>query len=294
MIRIFATLLLLTSALFGYSQNQTYIADLNYYGDVINNAFFPEHRERAHESFKEIFDMWIQQEDFEVAGLDSLKFVSVKSPSDKSFTIVTWQVKKPENNDYFGYIFKAGQVYTLMDKSDFHSDLEYTLLNPDEWYGAVYYGLNTFVTEGKTYYVLFGYNGDGRYENQKLAEVLTFEDGQPVFGAEIFKKVQENKRDDVKSRLLLKYSDDANVSINFNPGLDMIVLDHLIPRMGTRPGQGPTFLPDGSYVGYAWDAENGFFNYIDKIYNQVSDTPPMPKPILGEQEKSKDIFGRDR
>ena len=124
--------------------------------------------------------------------------------------------------------------------------------------------------------------------------MLTFEDGQPVFGAEIFKKVQENKRDDVKSRLLLKYSDDANVSINFNPGLDMIVLDHLIPRMGTRPGQGPTFLPDGSYVGYAWDAENGFFNYIDKIYNQVSDTPPMPKPILGEQEKSKDIFGRDR
>ena len=282
----------LLSSLFLSAQETTPLDDLKFYADVIANAGNPLHKERAHNQFAKLFDSWINSDAFNAEDLESIQWLSVKQPEDESFTIVTWQLEIDENDSrYYGYLLKDESIFQLQNTS-FLDDLEYDVLSDKEWPGALYYNIHTVEKAGAKLYILFGYNAYKNYEHRKIADVLTFDSGQPVFGNEIFKKQDPGERGVIKNRLVLDYSSDSNASLNYNPKLGMIVFDHLIPRMGRVSGQGPTMLPDGSYVGYKWDGE--YFNYIDKIYHQTQETPPMPKPVIGEDNKTNNIFGKER
>ena len=238
-----------------YSQQNTPLDDLKFYADVMANAGNPIHKERASKEFSTLFDKWVRSDAFNMGDLESIQWLSVKKPEDESFTVVTWQLELGEKESrYFGYLLK-GQDIIQLNETNLVDDLEYDVLSSEDWAGALYYNIHTVIKNGKSFYILFGYNALKGYEHRKVAEVLTFEEGQPVFGSELFKRQEEGERGIIKNRLVLDYSSDSNVSLNYNPSLGMIVHDHLIPRMGRIPGQGPTLLPDGSYIGYKWDGE---------------------------------------
>lgn len=289
--------LILLGFLFGitftlFAQEPSTLDNLKFYADIIANAGNSIHKERANQNFAVLFDKWINSEEYNTKDLENIQWLSVKNPADTSFTLITWQLEMDENvNKYFGYLVKDGSVFELKN-IEFTDDLEYDVLSHENWAGALYYNIHTVQRNDKNYYILFGYNGFKNYQHRKLADVLTFDSGKPVFGSEMFKKQDAGERGVIKNRLILDYSSDANVTLNFNPAMNMIVYDHLIPRMGRIPGQGPTMLPDGSYVGYEWDGE--YFNYIDKIYHQTLDEAPFPKPVLGEENKNKNIFGKKK
>ena len=287
---LFCFLIVFSGALYGQQTSQ--LDDLKFYADVIANAGNPIHKERANQAFSTLFEEWINSEAFNEDDLETIQWLSVKKPEDESFILITWQLEVEEKRSkYFGYLVYDDTIIPLKD-TEYTDDLEYDVLSADEWAGALYYNIFTVTKEEKNYYVLFGYNSYKGYEHRKIADVLTFNSGVPVFGNELFKKQEPGERGIIKNRLVLDYSSDANVTLNYNPGLGMIVYDHLIPRMGRIAGQGPTMLPDGSYVGYQWDGQ--FFNYIDKIYHQTQDTPPMPKPVIGVGNKNKNIFGKQK
>lgn len=270
--------------------SRTTINDLNFYADIIANAGNPIHKQRAHDEFAKLFDQWLNSDDYNESDLESIQWLSVKKPEDESFSLVTWQLLKGgSDNHYFGYIIKDGKAHRL-SSTNIDEDLEYNILGADEWAGVMYYNILTVTKNEEKIYILFGYDAHKNYENRKIADVLTFENDKPVFGYEIFKKQEGENRGVIKTRLVLDYASDSNVSLNFNPNLDMIVLDHLIPRMGRIPGQGPTMLPDGSYVGYKWDGE--YFNHVDKIYHETQDEAPFPKPVLGND--SRNILGKNK
>ena len=287
---ILSILLLVCSFSLNGQLSRTSIDDLNFYADVIANAGNPDHKQRAHNEFAKLFDKWLNSDQYNIDDLESIQWLSVKEPEDESFTLITWQLLKGENdNHYFGYILKDGKAHKLNSSED-DEDLEYNVLGTDDWAGVMYYNILTMDKAGKKIYILFGYNAYKTYESRKIAEALTFEDEKPVFGYEIFKRQEKENRGVIKNRLVLDYASDSNVSLNFNPNLDMIVFDHLIPRMGRLPGQGPTMLPDGSYVGYKWDGE--YFNYVDKIYHQTQAEAPFPKPVLGSDNRN--IMGKNQ
>lgn len=270
--------------------SRTTIDDLNFYADVIANAGNPIHKQRANDEFAKLFDNWLNSDQYNISALVSIQWLSVKIPEDESFVLITWPLLKGESdNQYFGYIIKDDKVHKLTS-SDEDDDLEYNVLGKDDWAGVMYYNILTIDKAGEKIYILFGHDAHKTYENRKIADVLTFENGNPVFGYEIFKKQEGDNRGVIKNRLILDYASDSNVSLNFNPDLDMIVLDHLIPRMGRMPGQGPTMLPDGSYVGYKWDGEH--FNYIAKIYHEIQAEAPFPKPVLGNDKRN--ILGKNK
>ena len=270
--------------------SRTTIDDLNFYADIIANAGNPIHKQRAHDEFAKIFDIWINSEQFNEEDLESIQWLSVKRPEDESFSLITWQLLKGESdNHYFGYIMKDGDAHKLNSARN-DEDLEYNVLGPDDWAGVMYYNILTMDKAGEKIYILFGYDAYKTYESRKIADALTFDNGKPVFGYEIFKRQENENRGVIKNRLVLDYASDSNVSLNYNPNLDMIVFDHLIPRMGRMPGQGPTMLPDGSYVGYKWDGE--YFNYVDKIYHQTQAEAPFPKPVLGGDNRN--ILGKNQ
>lgn len=221
--------------------------------------------------------------------------VSVQYPADSSFRIFTWQLYVDVNEyRYFGAIQMNTpelKLYALSDRSFQieESNLEQMVLSPEQWYGAVYYNLQEFKSADKTKrYLLFGFDAYHFFHKRKIIDVLSFDaSGAPVFGAPVFYHKPEDKAPFTKNRVVLQYSAEASVHLNYDPEYEKIIFDHLIVQNG-RYGEGPTAIPDGSYDAYK--LEKGRWVYIDKVFNDSQDTPPMLN-IPGKDGKKRDLFG---
>ena len=197
----------------------------------------------------------------------------------------------PTNLSIIGFIqTQDNKVFQLFDKKNELEDTEYMILSPEEWYGVLYYDMYAYQVEGNTYYSLFGFHGDGKYQSKKVVDVLYFDNGIPVFGVEHFVYENDGARPIEKNRVIITYSAESNTSLKYNPGLEMITHDHLIERLGNMPGQGPTFLPDGSYVGYVFKEDR--WRFVEKIFNHKYEKAPMEDP--SSEFKTNDVFKRKR
>lgn len=289
------TLVLFTSVLFsaiGQSSLASLSDDIGYYSDIVANTSLHTSKIRANKKLISAVEEFLAAEGSFGYTFDTDVWISIKAPQDTSFKIVTWQLEKENGvSQYFGYIqHRDGQVVKLDDHSNEMSDISYATLDKDYWYGSLYYNLVENSDEnGIKYYILFGYNESDQFTRNKVADVLYFDNGEPVFGKEIFNSIDDSGRPDQLSRIAITYSADANVTLNYNKGMDIIMFDHLIPRMGNLPGQGPTMLPDGSYSGYKRN-ENGTWEYVDKLFDQVSQTAPRPQPVIGKDDRN--LFGK--
>lgn len=222
-----------------------------------------------------------------------LKSISIQYPQDSTFRVFTWQLYVGVNDyRYFGAIQMNTadlQLFPLRDRShEMEGDVQHVLLSPDQWFGAVYYNLKQVDSPQGRYYLLFGFDGHQFFKKRKLIDVLTFQEEKPVFGAPVFINKEDQDQLPQKSRLLLEYTADASIRLNYDELHEMIIFDHLIPMNG-QYGEGMTHFPDGSYEGYR--LEDGFWLYVPKIFDQVQEKPPMPHPILGNPDKKKDLFG---
>lgn len=266
--------------------------ELAYHCDVMVNAAESRHRLQALEKFNEAFYKTLEQKGSFLHTFDSLKWISKKYPDDKSFRIFTWEVKGTEGEIfYFGAIqTNKDQLYILKDDLRNAESLADEEFSHENWPGALYYHvMDVKGQKGEKYYLLFGLHRWNRYENIKMAEVLFFTpEGVPYFGKPVFKKSEKGQQDVFYHRLVYKYASDAQMTINYNPGMQMIMIDHLVRKMSRIPGQGETMVPDGTYIGY--QPENGIWTYIDKIVTEVMDTAPRPNPVL-DNRKGKKIFG---
>ena len=67
----------------------------------------------------------------------------------------------------------------------------------------------------------------------------------PLFGNKILKTRRKNQ-----VRVILEYSKDAGVSLQYNSKLKMIVYDHLVPMDGAPIGMYAFYIPDFTYDAY--------------------------------------------
>ncbi len=214
-------------------------------------------------------------------GFDSLKSISIIYPEKKHFRIFTWQLlRNNKTHRYYGAIqMKATdtlKLYPLFDYSDFLSIPLDTVVDKDGWYGAVYYKILTKNYQGKTYYNLFGWDGNDLLSTRKILDVLTFDENQePVFGAPIF-VIKKKKQTQIKTRFLIEYKKDASVSMNYSYEFDMIIFDHLVPKNPLSKGIYSTYVPDGSYEGFNF--KEGRWHYVEKVFHQTFEEPPIPNP----------------
>lgn len=258
------------------------IQQLNFYGDVQVYAEDASHREYAGEQFIDLLDTLRNLSDFQISDLERLKYISQLTPDDNAFTLYSWRVVGSNNIQHYGYIALHDTLITLVQNV--------TTLNPKEsytpktWYGALYYNIVTTKIEDETYYTVFGLKESIEDDPIKLADVLRIDARNITFGAPLF----ETKDGDTASRVLLPHTQHSTATLNYNPNLELIILDHLIPRRQGLSGK-MIYYPDGSYVGFEWTGT--LWKYIDKIYNQISEEAPRPSPVLGKQ-KNIDILGR--
>jgi hypothetical protein len=211
---------------------------------------------------------------------DSLITISKLSPADSSFKIFTWQLVINDNlvRQHGAIQMKTPdgslKLFPLIDRTSMINDPEDTITNNFGWVGAVYYKLIEKKAFGKNFYTLLGYDENNLSSNKKIIEILTFKNGEPVFGGSNF-SFQGKKS---VARYIMEYKKDASPRLTFDEDQDMIIYEHLISETG-EINKKYTYIPDGDYEGLKWT--DGKWVHIQKVFTQT--TPegqePVPHPI---------------
>lgn len=268
--------------------------DLAYYADGFMNHMKPENRIRAYENFAEVLEKTLAMEGSYDYPFDSLVWLSTLQAKDASFKLVTWQVEMQENEfQYHGFIqFKENesQAIFLHHTEDKSSLFKYANSKPADWIGAYYYQIKDVDKKGKQY-VLIGKQNSDAYTTRKIAEVLNVDKKNYTvsFGSPIFLKETKGRKPDMLNRIVHSYSSDVMGTMAYDEEMNLLVFDHTIAVMGRMPGQGPTSVPDGSFVAYKPKGEKWYFQ--EKVFDQTSETPPG---VNTNKKEQLDIFGKER
>jgi hypothetical protein len=221
---------------------------------------------------------------------DSLITVSKLVPEDSTFKIFTWQMVVNDNltRQHGAIQMRTAdgslKLFPLIDKSDITADEEDTIGNNFGWIGAVYYKIIEKHAFGKDYYTLLGYIENNISSNKKVIEILTFNNGEPIFGGSYFSFQDNSVLKKYRARYIMEYKKNASPRLTYDADQDMIIYEHLISESG-EPQKKYTYIPDGDYEGLSW--RDGKWVHIQKVFTQK--TPegqePVPNPVLDANGK---------
>jgi hypothetical protein len=179
--------------------------------------------------------------------------------------MITWNIPfSDRTHQYFGFIqYKKNRrsydFYELNDKSDEIVKPELTILNHENWYGALYYQIIANKYRGNTYYTILGADLNNMLTKKKIIEILHFNmQDLPVFGQQVFK----NKSIPV-NRVIFEFNAQTHMTLTYDETKEMIVFDHLSPSRPSLKGQYEFYGPDFSYDGFKF--ENGIWNLYSDI-----------------------------
>ena len=258
---------------------------MKYFAFQILNGRNVEDRFAADSQFTRTLVRALQIKNSFYYPFDSLVSIAKVVPPDSTFKIFTWQLAI--NGDIIrqhGAIQMntpdgSLKLFPLIDKTDLIKNIEDTITSNRAWIGALYYKVVEEKAFGKKYYTLLGFDDNNMVSDRKIIDVLTFEDGQPVFGGPYFSFQNNSLHKGSMDRYVMEYKKNASPKLSFDNDMDIIIYEHLISETG-EPQKKYTYIPDGDYEGLKW--KDGKWVHIEKIFNQI--TPegkePVPQPIL--------------
>ena len=215
-------------------------------------------------------------------SFDSILTISKLSPQDSTFKIFTWQMVINDNIvRQHGAIQMRSvdgslKLFPLIDKSDITLNMSDTIGNNFGWIGAVYYKIIQTMAGRETYYTVLGYDENNIRSNKKIIEVLTFENGQPIFGGSYFNFSDNKSLKQNPGRVILEYKKNASPRLVYDKEQDMIIYEHLVSETGEEKKK-YTFIGDGDYEGLKW--KDGKWVHLDKVFTQTTKEGDEPIPI---------------
>jgi hypothetical protein len=261
---------------------------LKIFAQQIINGRNPEERFAADSQFTKTFVRALQIKNSFYYPFDSLVSIAKVIPADSSFKIFTWQlVIGPEVIRQHGAIqMKTAdgslKLFPLIDKTDLINNIDDTITSNRAWIGALYYRIIEEKSFGKNVYTLLGFDDNNLNSDRKFIEVLTFHNGEPVFGGPYFSFQDNSLKKKSVARYVMEYKKNAGPRLTYDNEMNIIIYEHLISETG-EPQKKYTYIPDGDYEGLKW--RDGKWVHIEKVFNQI--TPeghePVPNPILDEK-----------
>jgi hypothetical protein len=261
------------------------LRDLSFYADAMIHASVPAHRMRAAGEFYRLFKSYLGTPAGASDAMKDLPWLTVVAPPDSLFRVITWQVQETENFRYYGFIQDMKDPdHSFVELTDTRPlNSESALYDQASWYGAIYYGLQPFRTDEKEEaYLMLGFNAHTNTQNQRVADILRINDSGISLGLPVFVL---NDSSEIKSRIILEYSDAASATMRFDREKELLIYDHVIP---INTPEGPALVPDGSYHGFRY--RKGMWHFVDSVFNVIVKDPPGGK--APEKEK-RDLFGRE-
>ena len=171
-------------------------------------------------------------------------------------------------------------MFPLVDKSAEIKNPDNAITNNNKWFGALYNKIIIKKTKSKTYYTLLGWDGNDKFSQKKIIEVLTFDanNGTPIFGADIF-----NFERKYPKRVIFEYSASCSMSLKFSNVKDSIVFGHLAPTSAQLEGQFQYYCSDMSFDGFGF--KKGKWNYGTDI-NALNEKDEKDKLYGDPKDKS--------
>lgn len=225
------------------------------------------------------------------------KDLSILRAPDNKFRIIHWHMEKEDGTfQYFGFIQsihtevkKTGflrkthtetiQLYELNDKSAEIKNPENAITDHKKWYGMRYYKIILNKTKSRNYYTLLGWDGNDRFSQKKIIDVLTFDNtGVPHFGADIF-----NFQKRYPKRVIFEYGATCSMSLKYSTKKDSIIFGHLEPIKPQFEGQYQYYCSDLSFDGFGF--KKGKWNY-GKDLNAVNEKDEKDKLYHDPHDKS--------
>ncbi len=255
----------------------------SYAFDIVNAPQAAE-RFRADSIFTRMLVRALKEKHSFYYPFDSLQTISRLYAPDSSFRIFTWQLVKDETTFRRHGAIQINTpdgslvLYPLLDKTELVKDIDNAITNNEEWIGAIYYKIIQTTYNNRNFYTLLGYDENSFRSTKKRIEVLTFDNGKPVFGGPFFSFEEDSLPGPVKARFSIEYKKEGNGSIKYDKDLGIIIFDHLISE-NNQPGKKYTYIPDGDYEGFKW--ENGKWVHIDKVFTfKLQDgQAPVERPV---------------
>ena len=221
--------------------------------------------------------------------------LTVNYAPDSTFRIFTWELNVDrEQYRHYGAIQRNAaelELIPLVDRGDeWLANPENEIAGADSWLGyAVYDVVAGDRYRGTPYYFILGYDSYSLYRRRKVLDVLHFDDsGKPVFGLPVFLTyTDDGVQLPDRARIILEYAAEATVAMRPDTALGGILYENLIMMPGSN-GEGPVYVPDGSYHLLQMD-EQGRWLEKEQVFTHKYDEAPreVPKPSGG-----RDIFGR--
>ena len=217
---LFFVLIFCFLKVFSQSKQIIILSDsVNFYRELSLNAPEEDLRYSYNVQVQAFLEAMLYSKNAVNQNFEALKSISVIMSQDKQIRLVTWMVPKDnKQQEYFGFLqvfdIKAG-TFSLYNLNDYRANIfnpERQILDPNTWYGAVYYQIIPVENSSKkTVYTLLGWNQNDIFTDIKLIEILSFKpNGQPQFGADIFKKSPYKG-----NRIIFKYHKGASFNLNF-------------------------------------------------------------------------------
>lgn len=269
---------------------------LLFYGDVLSNASLDKHRVFAAENFNQIFREILQEGSESFEQLKDLPLLAVNLPPDSSFVLYTWRLSLRNNSEfhYFGFIQSMRDEFEPIELKDHMQSgrvTEYATFTPDHWPAAFYYNMKAFnLPDGEEAFLLFGINGNTRFNRIRVMDVLFRQGNQFYFGLPVFGEEGENIARTGKTRIMMEYSFDAPIFLNFDHEYGLVVLNRLDRKEGIHPGQGMTGIPSGEYMGYRY--KDGYWVFVPEVVRKRSIPEATPPPPPQRDRPRRDLFGR--
>lgn len=221
-------------------------------------------------------------------NFDSLLSVSRLYAPDSSFKIFTWQLVINDNviRQHGAIQMKTAdgslKLFPLIDKSDITTNIADTISDHSAWIGAVYYKIINTAHQGRTYYTLLGYDENNIRSNKKIIEILSFENGRPVFGARQFSIASGYGYNNKMARFVMEYKKQASPRLTYDVDLKMIIFEHLVSE-SNQPNKKWTLIGDGDYEGFKWS--DGRWVYVNKVFSEVTaeGKEPVPMPLRDDK-----------
>lgn len=234
-------------------------------------------RLKANSVFIQYFGEVLSQPGSMDHAFDSLRTVSLISPSDGRFRLITWYVPlQRQRFRYFGFLQgenRQGVPVELHDETHRIDWEDEKGLLPERWYGAFYYDI--IEHPGHEFYTLLGWKGHSPILRKRVVEILDFTGGEAVFGRPLFAPPYENHW-----RIVFQYS--ARVSMSLlkesiggeTPGDEqaMIVFDRLHPMNEGLQGRFQFYVPEAN-VFDAFFFEDGSWLYVPDVDLRMPERP---------------------
>lgn len=237
---------------------------LKFHLDLIRVALDDSSRISAHKRIELTLSRALLKPEVFHYPFSGIESMAILGEPGEGIRVFSWYIPMNHQSPLYGAVIvrfdkKAERCYVdVLHQKVVELPNNQSAVNEKNWPGALYYAMQPVKSKGRNYYLLFGWRDFDELSNQKVVEVLYYQSKRMRMGLPVFLRDGKSSK-----RLDFRYSKEAVFSLNYYPGQEAIVFDHLGPTHPSLEGQEAHYVPQQSF--HAFTYEKGKWIFQEEI-----------------------------